>query len=78
MSSTESFSNYNDLEKKGLLDVLFVNKGTSLEYKINKETLKFSSFEKKNNYNGLVEFKPFYLNANLVILFPVVLLKFIS
>ena len=26
--------------------------------------MKFSSFEKKNSYNGLVEFKPFYLNAN--------------
>ena len=57
-------TDYNDLEKKGFIDILFVNKGTSLEYKINKDTLKFSSFEKKNSYNGLVEFKPFYLNTN--------------
>ncbi len=55
---------YNDIERYGVIDILFVNKGTSFNFEINKEALKFSSFIKKNNYDGFIEFKPFYLNAN--------------
>ncbi len=54
-----------DYDKKdilGFLDVLFVNKDTSLNYNIKKDTLDFKS--KNNTYNGSIDFKPFYLKAN--------------
>ena len=52
----------NDLS--GLLDILFVNKNTSLNYKIKKDSLVFNSEKSNNDYNGVIEFKPFYLLAN--------------
>jgi hypothetical protein len=52
----------NDLS--GLLDILFVNKNTSLNYKIKKDSLVFNSEKSNNDYNGIIEFKPFYLLAN--------------
>ena len=54
-----------DYDKKdilGFLDILFVNKDTSLNYEIKKNSLDFIS--KNNTYNGSIDFKPFYLNAN--------------
>lgn len=50
--------------KKGLLDILFVNKNTSLKYKITKNSFNFSSDQNKNFYKGTIDFKPFYLNAD--------------
>ena len=59
--------NENDYEKKslgGLLDILFINKSTSLNYEITKESFKFESESNSNQYNGTIDFKPFYLSAN--------------
>ena len=55
---------YDDKIKRGLLDILFINKNTSLEYQIKKNSLNFVTQNQKNIYDGLVEFKPFYLEAN--------------
>ena len=49
--------------KKGTIDVLFVNKTTAINYKIEKNNLIFKS-EDKNFFDGSFDFKPFYLNAN--------------
>ena len=55
---------YNNDNLTGLFDILFVNKNTSLSYTIKKESLVFNSDESGNDYNGVIEFKPFYLLAN--------------
>ena len=55
---------YDDKEKKGLLDILFINKNTELNYQIKKNSLNFSSNNSKV-LNGSIDFKPFYLQANL-------------
>ncbi len=60
----ENQASYNDLIKDGLLDISFINKSTSFNYKINQNSFEFLSENKKNDYNGLIDFKPFYLNAN--------------
>ena len=43
----ENNTNYEEVSKKGKLDLLFVNKNESLFYEINKNSLKFSSIDKK-------------------------------
>ena len=55
---------YDDKIKTGLLDILFINNNTELNYQIKKNSLSFNS---KNNkvFNGSIDFKPFYLEANL-------------
>ena len=59
----ESNTNYEDLIKKGKLDLLFVNKNESLLYEIDKNSLNFSSVDKKR-FKGYFDFKPFYLKAS--------------
>ena len=59
----ESNTNYEDLIRKGKLDLLFVNKNESLLYEIDKNSLNFSSVDKKK-FNGHFDFKPFYLKAS--------------
>ena len=59
----ESNTNYEDLIKKGRLDLLFVNKEESFFYEINKNSLNFSSIDKRT-FNGSFDFKPFYLEAS--------------
>ena len=59
----ESNTNYEDLIRKGKLDLLFVNKNESLFYEIDKKSLNFSSVDKKR-LNGYFDFKPFYLKAS--------------
>ena len=61
--NVESNTNYNDLIKKGKLDLLFVNKDESLFYEIDKKSLNFSSIDKKS-FDGYFDFKPFYLKAS--------------
>lgn len=56
-----SDTNYDDENRNGLLDVLFVSKNTSLEYKIKENFLSYLS--KDNTYNGTIDFKPFYMTA---------------
>jgi len=60
----ENIINYDSIIKEGFLDILFVNKNTSLNYKVNDDSMLFSSENNKNKYNGKIFFKPFYLNAN--------------
>ena len=60
----ENIINYENKNKKGTLDILLLNKDTSLRYEIQKDLIKFKSDEIKNSYDGIVELKPFYLNAN--------------
>ncbi len=60
----ESETNYQDDIKDGLLDILFINKSTSLNYEINKESFKFFSNTTNNLYNGSIDYKPFYFSAD--------------
>ena len=60
----ENEFDYDDKSKAGFLDILFANKNTSLNYKINDNSLEFFSEDSKNSYKGKIDFKPFYLNAN--------------
>ena len=60
----DSITNYDKNNiRNGLIDVLFINKSTTLDYIIKKNSLEFSSLGSKNFYKGLVDFKPFYLKA---------------
>ena len=59
----ESDTNYEDDLKKGKVDLLFVNKDESFFYEIGKDSLNFSSIDKKK-FSGYFDFKPFYLEAS--------------
>ena len=56
--------NYDDEIKKGDMNIRFINKSTSFDYQISKNSLKFSSTKDKNFYKGQIDFKPFYLTAD--------------
>ncbi len=56
--------NYDQNFKEGFLDILFINKSTSLNYKLKKNSFEFISKEKTNFYEGKIDFKPFYFSAN--------------
>ena len=60
----ENEINYDEV-KKGLLNILFINKSTSLNYEINENSLNFASEDLKNTYKGILDFKPFYFSADL-------------
>ena len=60
----ENEFDYDDKSKAGFLDILFANKNTSLNYKINDNSLEFFSEDSKNSYKGKIDFKPFYFNAD--------------
>ncbi len=60
----ENKINYERSDIKGLLELMFVNKRTSLNYLIKKDSLIFNSENTNNNYNGNIEFKPFYFFSN--------------
>lgn len=55
---------YGNPVKNGILDILFVNKKTSVDYEIKKNSLNYSSENNKNTYYGRMDFKPFYLNSS--------------
>ena len=61
----ENETNYENKTKSGLLDILFINKNTSLSYKINKKSLDFVSEGNPSIYKGKIDFKPFYLSTFL-------------
>ena len=61
--SLDNEIDYNELDKKGFLDVFFINKGTSFNYKIKKDTLEFKSNQKRF-FKGSLDFKPFYFSAD--------------
>ena len=60
----ENVINYDNDVKDGELDLVFINKNISFSYEIKKNSFTFSSKEQKNNYDGVIDFKPFYLSAN--------------
>ena len=61
----ENETDYENDIKKGLLDVLFINKNTSLNYQIDNTSIKFlSENNNKNSYKGAIDFKPFYFFAD--------------
>ena len=52
-------------QKNWLCRYFFINKDTSIKYKLNDNSLEFfSEPSKKNNYKGKIDFKPFYLSVN--------------
>ena len=55
---------FSDETKNGTLDISFLNKKTFIDYILNDKSLNFSSKDKKNFYNGKIDFKPFYLSVN--------------
>ena len=55
---------YNEDIKKGDINIRFINKDTSFNFEIDKNSLKFFSNKDKNTYNGQIDFKPFYLSAD--------------
>ena len=57
--------NYDEQIKNGNLDILFFNKSTSINYKIDQKSLSFFSKDMRNKYEGLIDFKPFYFSATL-------------
>ena len=61
--SIDNEIDYNELDKKGFLDIFFINKGTSFNYKIKKDTLEFKSNQKRF-FKGSLDFKPFYFSAD--------------
>ena len=60
----ENNINYESDNKKGLLDILFVNKNTSLNYELKKNSLEFTS-EENGFFEGLIEFRPFFFKASI-------------
>ncbi len=59
----ENRISYENKIKKGLLEILFINKNTKSNYEINENSLNFYSDDNKNTYEGRIDFKPFYLEA---------------
>ena len=59
----ENKISYENEIKDGLFEILFLNKSKILNYKI-KNSLDFFTDDKKT-FNGSLEFKPFYLQAEL-------------
>lgn len=58
-----NYISYQDNLKKGILDILFVNKTTELSYQIKENSLIFKNDDKI--LSGSLDFKPFYLKADL-------------
>ena len=59
-----SENNYDNEIIDGIFDILFVNKKTSIKYRLKKDSLIFSSENNKNFYDGVIDFKPFHFSAN--------------
>ena len=59
----ENIIDYQNKSKKGIMDILFINKTTTLEYELDQNSLNFFSFNNKNSYKGTIDFKPFYFAA---------------
>ena len=62
--SVKNNIDYGDDIKKGILNIMFINHNTSIKYDIKKNSLLFSSSDRKDNFEGAIFFKPFYLQAD--------------
>jgi len=60
----ENETDYRNKENEGILKITFKNRNNYFNYKLGKNLLKFSLKDTNKNYNGLLEFKPFYLESN--------------
>ncbi len=60
----ENKTDYNDVNKKGTIDVSFINKNTLIDYQLNKDSLTFTSKDRYLSYNGKIDLKPFYFVSN--------------
>ena len=56
----ENKINYEKKDLEGLFELMFINKGTSFNYLVKKNSFIFNSKNTNNNYNGNIDFKPFY------------------
>ena len=61
----ENETNYENESKSGLLDILFINKNTSIKYMVNKNTLNFFTESNPDEFGGIIDFKPFYFSSFL-------------
>ena len=59
----ESNTGYDEKIKKGLVDILLVNKDEKILYEMDKKTFSFSSLDKEK-FKGFFDYKPFYLKAD--------------
>ncbi|MBD1141448.1 hypothetical protein IDH20_04735, partial [Pelagibacterales bacterium SAG-MED39] len=61
----ENITSYNEkMVKEGSLEIYLLNDSSSFNYEIRKNSLDFKSDNKKNDYYGKLDFKPFYFYAN--------------
>ena len=60
----ENETDYKKKNDTGNLKISFKNKNNTFEYQINKNTLDITSKDNNKIFNGLIEFKPFYLISN--------------
>ena len=60
----ENYFEYANRIKNGNVDILLINKETSIKYNIDKNSLNFKSKNRKNIFSGSIDFKPFYFLAN--------------
>ena len=61
----ENTTNYSEEIKEGITELSFINKKKSLNYEITENSIKFLSEDKKD-LGGYIDFKPFYLNVDLI------------
>ncbi len=61
----ENKTDYNKNNNQGILKIAFKNRNNLFNYKIEKNEFNFSLKDTNKIYDGLLEFKPFYLETNL-------------
>ena len=62
----ENLTDYSQKNNKGSLKIIFKNKNNQFSYKILSNSLNISLEDANKSYDGFIEFKPFYLELNLI------------
>ena len=60
----ENETSYGEKNNDGNLKITFKNRNNLFNYKINKNSLNYSLKDSNKSYDGILEFKPFYLESN--------------
>ena len=60
----ENETDYSKQNNEGIFKITFKNRNNLFSYKLRENRLNFSLKDTNKNYNGLLEFKPFYLESN--------------
>ena len=60
----ENETDYSKQNNEGIFKITFKNRNNLFNYKLRENKLNFSLKDTNKNYNGLLEFKPFYLESN--------------